>query len=123
MTYINSPVTPFRINDFKPLKNPIQPKKLDWDHIPDSAINLDTITGRPFKLQQFVLPRPVVTKAGIPKLLPNTTSGILQFGPEEGLSGSDVFTSFTDKNGTLWLATDKGLCGVYRRLFIQFPLK
>ncbi|MBL0356555.1 MAG: hypothetical protein IPP72_06495 [Chitinophagaceae bacterium] len=104
------PVIPFAVNDFKPFKNPIQSRKLDWDHIPDSAVNFDTIPSRPFKLQQSILPKPVITKAGIPKLMSNTTSGILQFSEEEGLPGTAITASLLDEQGMVWLATNKGLC-------------
>ncbi len=103
------PVKPFLVNDFKPLRNPLVTRKLDWDNIPDSAINLDTIPARPFTLQQSILPRPQITKAGMPKLMSNTTTGILQFGQEEGLPGLNAYASLIDKQGTLWIATDKGL--------------
>ncbi|MEI9909583.1 MAG: two-component regulator propeller domain-containing protein [Bacteroidota bacterium] len=104
------PSKPFTVNDFKPLKNPIRQIKLDWDNIPDSAINLDTITERPFRLKKSLLPKPVIIKAGMPKLIPNTTSGILQFAEEEGLPGLEVSASLVDKNGMIWLATNNGLC-------------
>ena len=104
------PSKPFTVNDFKPLKNPIQQKKLDWDNIPDSAINLDTISEKPFRIQKSILPKPIVTKAGIPTLMPNTTSGILQFSENEGLPGSIITASLIDKNGMVWLATNRGLC-------------
>ena len=42
--------------------------------------------------------------------MPNTTSGILQFSEDEGLPGSIITASLTDKNGMVWLATNKGLC-------------
>ena len=98
------------VNDFKPFANPIQSKKLDWDNIPDSMVNFDTITARPFNLQQIILPKPVITKVGMPKLLANTTSGILQFSEEEGLPGNSINASLIDKQGMVWLATNKGLC-------------
>ena len=104
------PTKPFAINDFKILSHPAQTKKLDWDNIPDSLINLDTIAAKPFLMTQTILPKPVITKAGIPKLLPGTTSGILQFGEEEGLPGSNITASLVDRHGIIWLATDKGLC-------------
>ena len=104
------PVKPFMVNDFKEFTKPVLPRKLDWDNIPDSLINFDTIPARPFKISRTVLPKPVITRAGIPKLLAGTTSGILQFGEEEGLPGSVISASLVDKHGMVWLATDKGLC-------------
>ena len=104
------PLKPFTINDFKLLKTPIQQTKLDWDHIPDSNFNLDIAPAKPFRLQQSILPKPAIAKAGMPKLMTNTTSGVLQFGEEEGLPGSRITASLVDKYGSIWLATEKGLC-------------
>ena len=101
---------PFTINDFKPFKNPILQRKLNWDNIPDSAVNFDTLPSKPFRLQQSVLPKPIIVKAGTPKLMQGTTSGILLFGEEEGLPGLTVNASLVDDMGTIWLSTNKGLC-------------
>ena len=48
------PTKPFAINDFKILSHPAQTKKLDWDNIPDSLINLDTIAAKPFLMTQTI---------------------------------------------------------------------
>ena len=52
----------------------------------------------------------MIVKAGMPKLMPNTTSGVLQFSTEEGLPGIAITASLVDKYGSTWLATEKGLC-------------
>lgn len=104
------PSKPFTINDFKPLKQPVQVTKLDWDNIPDSAVNLDTIPGKPFDFKKSILPRPVIVRAGIPKLIAGTTSGVLQFSEGEGLPGSKITGSLIDRNGMIWFATERGLC-------------
>ncbi len=61
-------------------------------------------------MQQFILPKPTKVKAGVPKLMPNTTTGVLQFSTEEGLPGININASLIDKYGYTWLATEKGLC-------------
>ncbi len=104
------PSKPFSINDFKPLKIPVQQTKLDWDNIPDSIINMDAVPAKTFRFQKSILPKPLIVKAGLPKLVANTTSGVLQFSEEEGLPGVTVTASLEDKDGSIWLATDKGLC-------------
>ena len=104
------PAKSFTVNDFKPFKNPVQPRKLNWDAIPDSAVNFDSFPAKPFRLQQSILPQPVTVKAGMPKILQGTTSGILQFGEEEGLPGLTVNASLVDSRGTIWISTNKGLC-------------
>jgi len=101
---------PFALNDFKPLKAPIQQIKLRWDNMPDSMLNIDILPSTPFVVQQSILPKPAMVKAGLPKLLPNTTTGILQFSGEEGLPGTRITASLLDKYGSTWLATEKGLC-------------
>jgi len=100
----------FSVNDFKPFKNPIVPKQLDWENIPDSTVNFDTVATMPFKMRLSILPKPVITKAGMPKLMPNTTSGVLQFSEEEGLPGTAINASLVDDDGMVWLSTNKGLC-------------
>jgi signal transduction histidine kinase/ligand-binding sensor domain-containing protein len=104
------PSKPFTVNDFKPLKSPVQVTKLDWDNIPDSAVNLDTIPGKPFNFTKSILPAPAIVRAGIPKLLAGTTSGILQFSEGEGLPSSKITGSLIDRDGIMWFATEKGLC-------------
>ncbi len=100
----------FSINEFKPLASPLQTVNLGWNNLPDSTVNVNAIPSRPFHLQQSVLPKPVMVKAGMPKLVTNTTSGVLQFSTEEGLPGFTISASIKDKYGNAWIATEKGLC-------------
>ncbi|MES1215579.1 MAG: two-component regulator propeller domain-containing protein [Bacteroidota bacterium] len=104
------PSKPFTVNDFRPLKSPVQVTKLDWDNIPDSAVNLDTIAEQPVNFQKSILPKPAIVRAGVPRLVTNTTSGILQLSTEEGLPGQIITASLVDKNGFVWIATEQGLC-------------
>ncbi len=103
------PSKAFTVNNFKPLKGPIQTTALDWDNIPDSLLNFDTLPAKPFRLKKSILPKPAIVKAGLPKLLPGTTSGLLQFGEDEGLAGGKVTASLLDDQGNIWLATHAGL--------------
>ena len=104
------PVKPFALNDFKLLKAPVQQVPFNLDQLPDSALNLEETQAQPFRLQQFILPKPVKVKAGAPKLMPNTTTGVMQFSIEEGLPGVNITASLADQLGNTWLATEKGLC-------------
>ena len=104
------PGRPFSIHDFQPLKQPLTYKLLDLSQIPDSALIMDTAKDKPFLPRKYLLPKPVIVKAGTPKVLPNVTSGILQFSEEEGLPGSRVSSTLVDKNGVVWMSTEKGLC-------------
>ena len=104
------PTKSFAINEFKPLKAPIQQTKLDWENMPDRILNLESSASKPFVFQKSIFPQPVIIKAGVPKLLANTTTGLLQFSAEEGLPGTQITASLLDKDGSVWLATEKGLC-------------
>ncbi|MFT3681966.1 MAG: two-component regulator propeller domain-containing protein [Ferruginibacter sp.] len=84
--------------------------KLDWENIPDSNFNVDALPAKPFRFQQSILPKPVIVKAGYPKMLPGAGAGILQFAVEEGLPGLSITASVIDQYGNTWLATEKGLC-------------
>ncbi|MEO7049057.1 MAG: two-component regulator propeller domain-containing protein [Ferruginibacter sp.] len=104
------PVKPFVVNTFKPLNDSFQTVKLNWDNIPDSAFALDPKNGTPFTLQKSILPKPEIIPASAPAQMPGTTAGFLQFSMSQGLPGDNTFRSIVDKNGNLWLATDKGVC-------------
>jgi signal transduction histidine kinase/ligand-binding sensor domain-containing protein len=103
------PSKPFGINGFKPLKMPLQPRKVDLKNLPDSAINLDTIAALPIKWETAPLPQPEIIKTGMLKLLPGTTTGILHLTQEDGLPGQTIYASYLDRSGILWLATEKAL--------------
>lgn len=100
----------FGFNDFKPVSAPFLQTKLDWDHLPDSNLHLTTDSAHPFVVKKSILPQPAIVKAGIPKLLANTTTGMLQFSAEEGLPGTQITASLIDDYGSTWIATEKGLC-------------
>ncbi len=103
------PENKFVINDFKSFTTPPQEKKLNWAQIQDSIINLDTITKQSLAFKKYPLAKPVITKAGMPKLMMNSSSGIMQFSEEEGLPGVDVSASLIDKEGGIWLAVGRRL--------------
>ncbi|WP_336517116.1 ATP-binding protein [Pollutibacter soli] len=104
------PENKFVINDFKPFTSAPQQKKLNWNQIPESIINLDTITTESIPdIKKNVLPKPVITRAAMPKLMANSSSGIMQFSEEEGLPGTSVNASLIDKQGVIWLAVGRKL--------------
>ncbi|MEP7164666.1 MAG: two-component regulator propeller domain-containing protein [Ferruginibacter sp.] len=104
------PSKPFAVHDFTPFKKPIRTRSLNWDQLPDSTTNIDQASSTAFRTKKVLLSKPTIVKAGMPKLVPEATTGILQFGEEEGLAGVNVTASIIDKSGVLWFATERGLC-------------
>lgn len=103
------PENKFVINGLKPFTSAPEVKRLNWDQIPDSIINLDTITSQFLEFKKNVLPKPVISRAAMPKMVSNSSSGIMQFSEEEGLPGTNVSASLVDKHGGIWLAVGRKL--------------
>ncbi len=103
------PSKPFSIHDFKPLKSPITETPLNWDHINELNINLDTIKGKPVWVKKFRLPNPGITRLNPPTKLEGTTSGILRLAQAEGLIGNQIYAMVADSLGSIWISTERGL--------------
>ncbi len=99
----------FSINDFKPLKSPIETTPLDWNKLDEIKINLDTCKGKPIKVRRFILPKPLITRHNPATKLEGTTSGILSLGQAEGLVGNQICTQIADTLGSIWFSTERGL--------------
>ncbi len=62
------------------------------------------------KFRSGILGKPKRTKSGLPRLKDGATENLLQFGMDQGLSGT-IYTKFIkDKNGICGSHTDDGLC-------------
>ncbi|MGM0375759.1 MAG: two-component regulator propeller domain-containing protein [Bacteroidota bacterium] len=99
----------FTVNTFKPEKEPVQSIPLNWDTMDEITFNLDTVKTEIFRIKSFLLPKPEITKASPPSQFPGSTSGILQMGIDEGLPGNYIYETAIDKNGIIWMSTERGL--------------
>jgi signal transduction histidine kinase/ligand-binding sensor domain-containing protein len=104
------PSQPFSINDFKPLKSPMEESPLDWD--PNNRIKLefDTI---PIEKKISILPTPVVTRMDRPQTLEGTTSVLLQLSRNQGLPSNDIRKIIQNEDDTYWIATFDGGLSLY----------
>ena len=102
------PSQPFSINEFKPIKSPMEESPLDWDPNKRFKLEFDTI---PIEKKISILPTPVVTRMNQPSALSGTSSVVLQLSRAEGLPGNDIRKIIQNEDGTYWIATfDGGLC-------------
>ncbi|MEJ2162559.1 MAG: two-component regulator propeller domain-containing protein, partial [Robiginitalea sp.] len=104
------PSKPFYPDDFIPLKTPIEEISFDFEQLPDTLIDFKGLPSKPIEFQTSIIDPPVRVEAGLPKIIKNAAVGIFEFGEDQGLPGYFVSAMMEDRQGMLWIATDKGLC-------------
>lgn len=104
------PSKPFNIGKPVSLTKTMEESKLNWDSLPDTVFNLKDLPTQPLQFKTSVLGNPQIIKAGSPVAKNIGTRGLMQIGTEQGLPGANGRIFLPDKNGMLWIATDKGLC-------------
>jgi len=92
----------------KPFRYPVEETKLDFNALPEKDLDIDKIPSRPLKFKSEILPPPKLIKSGAPHLKDGILS-LFELGDAQGLQGTEITGLFKDKEGFLWIATDKGL--------------
>jgi ligand-binding sensor domain-containing protein/signal transduction histidine kinase len=95
---------------FNPLKKKPTEIKLEPDSITSTSFSLDTIVERKVKYSVSVLGSPKRIKASMPRLKDGATQSLFLFGQDQGLPGTIGQAFLQDAQGSLWIATDNGLC-------------
>jgi len=93
---------------FKPFKYPVDEAKLDINALPEKDLDIDKLPSHPLKFTTEKLPPPKLIHAGPPHLKDLNLS-LFELGEAQGLMGNIVSCLFTDRDGFLWIGTDKGL--------------
>ena len=101
---------PLAVVDFSPLKKPITKIKFNPDTIPQSSFAIETITAQKLRFRVSVLGVPQHVKANSPRLKDGATQNLLLFGQDQGLPGTIGQSLLQDKQGSIWMGTDNGLC-------------
>lgn len=103
------PSKSFTVNGFIKEDEPITKIPIPWDKLPEHPLNLDTVKTDTFAVKTFLLPKPTIIKVNPPTKYSRSTAGILQMGMEEGIPGNYIYETVMDKNGVIWVATERGL--------------
>ncbi|MDE3143284.1 MAG: ATP-binding protein, partial [Bacteroidota bacterium] len=103
------PSTPYDASGFKPLPNPPKEVHFDFNRLPDSAFDMDMIPSQSLRFKTSVLAPPVFVKASPPSPKSGTIISILEIARAQGLPEKVVFCLLKDKNGLIWIGTDKGI--------------
>ena len=106
----NLPSKPFYPDGFFPLKAPINEITFQFNQDQDTLINFEELSSSPINFSTSILEVPLKVRASLPKIQKNATVGIFEFGEDQGLPGYFVSAMMEDKDGMMWIATDKGLC-------------
>jgi len=102
------PSKPFDVGLPYPLKEPITSKPFDWNSLPSSDFNLDSLPTQKLTVKITVLGEPKMVKAGFPTPLNGATRGVMAFDANFGLSGNS-WCSLKDQYGMLWFGITGGI--------------
>ncbi|HEY2350494.1 MAG TPA: two-component regulator propeller domain-containing protein, partial [Puia sp.] len=103
------PSTPYDPSGFLPFKKAPEVSNIDFNSLPDSAFDLEKIPSNSLEIKKYVLAPPVVTKAGLISPKNNATMGVSDWGVAMGLQGQNMFCLLKDKNGMIWIGTNRGI--------------
>ncbi len=104
------PAKSFYPDGFFPLDASAEDVKFDFNQLPDTLIDFKNIEAKPLRFKTSLIEPPTIVKSGLPKLKRNATTGIFEFGEDQGFPGYIVTSMMQDSHGMFWIATDKGLC-------------
>lgn len=103
------PSQPFSVNEFRPLKKPLQTISFEWNKLRTIPVLWDSLKYEPAAYKEFRLPAPEIITTPGPSLWGKGLAGATRLGPPEGLPGSKVLAIANDADGSTWIATERGL--------------
>jgi signal transduction histidine kinase/CheY-like chemotaxis protein/ligand-binding sensor domain-containing protein len=103
------PSTLYDPSGFQPFKKAPEVSPIDFNSLPDSSFNLDKIPSTSLEMKKYVLAPPAIVKAGLISPKNNATMGISDWGIALGLQGQNMFCILKDKNGLIWIGTNRGI--------------
>ena len=103
------PSSTYDSTGFKPFKAPPEESHFDFSSLPDTAFSMEKLKAIPFQFKAMILPRPVVVKASPLSTKLSTTLDMTEIGKAQGIVEKAVISLMKDKNGFIWIGTEKGL--------------
>ena len=104
------PSKPFYPDGYIPLKQTIGIKSFDINNLPDSSFDISSFPAIPLDIETIKIDQPLISWAGLPKLVEKSGIGLFEFGMDQGMASSIVTAMLQDGHGMIWLATENGLC-------------
>ncbi len=97
---------PFDLGNFEQTSGGITQKTIDWNQLPTTGINIDTIPAQPMRIKTSVLPEPRIVKAGLTHPKDNSMRPIFEMGQDHGIPDQKVYCMFRDRTGMIWVASE-----------------
>ena len=119
------PVKVYDSSVFSPFKHAIAETKFNYDSATEKSLDIGKLPSRPLKFKTYILSPPKLIKAGLPHLK-NAGLSLFELGEAQGLQAAIYYFSLVDRDGLLWIATDKGLFrydGENLALYLPGPLE
>jgi signal transduction histidine kinase/ligand-binding sensor domain-containing protein len=102
------PSKAFNISVPYPLKAPLTQQSLDWNNLPETDFDFNSLPQAKITIKTTALGKPKIIKAGLPINMPNASRGVMQLDANFGLPNIPKCV-FKDRYGMLWMGTDHGI--------------
>jgi hypothetical protein len=102
------PVRSYDTGAYKPQKYVPLEQKFDISSLPSRDLDIDRLPAKKLDFKVYKLPRPRLIKAAPPRMV-NKAMSILELGEAQGLKGDTILSTLTDRDGLVWISTNKGL--------------
>ncbi|HLK29587.1 MAG TPA: two-component regulator propeller domain-containing protein [Puia sp.] len=103
------PSEPYDHSLKKPFSKKPEDKTFDFNALPEKTLDINKITSKKFQFKVALLPPPVLSKAGILSPKSGSELSISDISKLPGFSDKFVFSLMKDKNGVVWIGTNKSL--------------
>jgi signal transduction histidine kinase/ligand-binding sensor domain-containing protein len=103
------PSTPFDTSGFRPFAKPPEEIRFDFNNLPESTFDLDSLPSKPLQFKTTILDLPTSVKALPPVMQKGKALSIADFGQLQGLPAKFISCLLKDKNGLMWIASREGL--------------
>src|SRR5450432_561865 len=117
------PASPFDTFGFKSLHKSPDILHFDFKSLRDTVLDLNKIPSLNLKFKTYVLPPPVLVKSALISRKSGTNISISDLGTGQGITDKIIFSILQDRNGFIWIGTDKGLYrfdGEYTQVYENF---
>ncbi|MEP7374764.1 MAG: two-component regulator propeller domain-containing protein [Chitinophagaceae bacterium] len=117
------PSSVFDSAGFLPFQKPPEVAPFNWNKLPDTAFNYESLPSKPLKFETSILESPKIIKAGTLKPKKQGNELVFEFG--EPFTGVNINCIYQDNNDFLWIAAEKSLYrydGVNLAIYLQGQL-
>jgi len=83
--------------------------RFNWQQLKDTVFNYEKLPSKPLRFERLMGEPPKLMRAPRPFLKKGSAAMVYEFGDLEGLIGNSITALLQDRNGMIWVSTDKGV--------------